>query len=446
MANVTSPSLVRQLGSLFEGGSVAGLSDRQLSSGSSRAATRPARPPSPPWWPGTGRWCWASAASSWATTTHAEDAFQAVFLVLARKARSIRDPDLLGNWLYGVALRTARKARGRLARQRKNEEDGVREVSGRARRAAPADQAVLDREQAEALHGEIDRLPGPSACRSCSATSRASRSTRRRDGSAGRPARSAADWPGARQAPPRADPPRRGALARGASAAMLAPRSASASVSSPPVRFHDPGRDPVRGRTGRRRRGALRPAAALAQEVLRSMLIHKLKLTVLTLLLLAAVATGAGIWLTLAGDAGGAREPPGEPLAKIAPGRSLDLPTARSRRRRPDVRGRPRARPRRQAGARARSWTSSAASPRAWIGATRSIRASVLLGRGGTDADGRFRLDAPARRRPASSRSTPWPPPPGTASAGPSSTPTPSSPRPRSGSGPSSPSAAGWST
>ena len=30
---------------------------------------------------------------------------------MARKARSIGDPDLLGNWLYGVALRTARGAK-----------------------------------------------------------------------------------------------------------------------------------------------------------------------------------------------------------------------------------------------------------------------------------------------------------------------------------------------
>jgi RNA polymerase sigma factor (sigma-70 family) len=41
----------------------------------------------------------------------AEDVFQAVFLVLVRKSGTIRRPELLANWLYGVACRVARKAR-----------------------------------------------------------------------------------------------------------------------------------------------------------------------------------------------------------------------------------------------------------------------------------------------------------------------------------------------
>src|SRR5260221_186487 len=48
----------------------------------------------------------------------AEDAFQATFLVLIRKAGSIRRPELVGNWLYGVACRIARKATAQPAHRR----------------------------------------------------------------------------------------------------------------------------------------------------------------------------------------------------------------------------------------------------------------------------------------------------------------------------------------
>src|SRR5271168_5119507 len=40
-----------------------------------------------------------------------EDAFQATFLVLVRKAPSLSRPSLLGNWLYGVAYRISSKIR-----------------------------------------------------------------------------------------------------------------------------------------------------------------------------------------------------------------------------------------------------------------------------------------------------------------------------------------------
>jgi RNA polymerase sigma factor (sigma-70 family) len=83
----------------------------------------------------------------------AEDAFQAVLLLLARKAASIRKGEAVGSWLYGVAYRTALKARQAAIRRQKRE----------ARAASPAPpqppwgEAAL-RELQRILDEEVQRL------------------------------------------------------------------------------------------------------------------------------------------------------------------------------------------------------------------------------------------------------------------------------------------------
>ncbi len=158
MPHAMTTSVVRQIESLYGGGSVAGLSDRQLierfvarrdAAGEAAFVALVAR---------HGSMVLGVCRQLLGDYQHAEDAFQAVFLVLARRAGLIRDPDLLSNWLYGVALRTARKARAGLARRRKSEEDHAANRPG-ACVTRPPDEAAIDREQAEALHEEIDRLP-----------------------------------------------------------------------------------------------------------------------------------------------------------------------------------------------------------------------------------------------------------------------------------------------
>src|SRR5215470_16141337 len=62
----------------------------------------------------------------------AEDAFQATFLVLVRKAGSLRARGLVGSWLYGVAHNTALKAKAMNRKRREKE----REAGAAPRREA----------------------------------------------------------------------------------------------------------------------------------------------------------------------------------------------------------------------------------------------------------------------------------------------------------------------
>ena len=89
------------------------------------------------------------------------DAYQAVFFVLARQAKAIRNRESVGNWLYGVAVRVS--ARAKVAAVRRQIRD--RRTIGAARSMA-ADVSVRHEaspaerhDQAEVVHQELSRLP-----------------------------------------------------------------------------------------------------------------------------------------------------------------------------------------------------------------------------------------------------------------------------------------------
>ncbi|MFO0909739.1 MAG: sigma-70 family RNA polymerase sigma factor [Isosphaeraceae bacterium] len=86
----------------------------------------------------------------------AEDAFQATFLVLARKARSVRQSGSVGGYLHGVAQRVSLKARTSMARRRVHERTHA-ELRALAEEATPSSPGDAWPE----LHEEIDRLPSP---------------------------------------------------------------------------------------------------------------------------------------------------------------------------------------------------------------------------------------------------------------------------------------------
>jgi RNA polymerase sigma factor (sigma-70 family) len=84
----------------------------------------------------------------------AEDAFQAVFLVLARRAADVRPREAVRGWLYGVAVRTAQKARVMSARRRAREVPCAEPPDGPAPACPEPDADAL-----RALDEEVAALP-----------------------------------------------------------------------------------------------------------------------------------------------------------------------------------------------------------------------------------------------------------------------------------------------
>jgi RNA polymerase sigma factor (sigma-70 family) len=81
------------------------------------------------------------------------DAFQATFVVLVRRAWSVRVSDSLAPWLYCVAYRVATRARSKLNRRRGRETDSVDSLTAPPSRDAERDELL------RLLHEELNRLP-----------------------------------------------------------------------------------------------------------------------------------------------------------------------------------------------------------------------------------------------------------------------------------------------
>jgi membrane fusion protein, heavy metal efflux system len=213
-----------------------------------------------------------------------EDAFQATFLALTRRAGSIGKGEALGSWLYKVAYRVALRVRARAAQHATQQESGLVLLAPQpaGSEVGPDVRPVLD--------AEINRLPEKyrAALILCYLQGKTTAEAARQLGCARGTVCSRLAWARRRL---RSCLTRRGlALSAAGLVAELAPGTTPAALVGATVKAA------VLFASGQASGGALSgPAIALAEGVLRAMVLTKLKMAVGGLLVLGVLGLGAGL-------------------------------------------------------------------------------------------------------------------------------------------------------
>jgi RNA polymerase sigma factor (sigma-70 family) len=144
--------ITRPLRALWDLGVVGGLSDTQLLDQVANGPTETVEPAFQALVERHGPMVLQVCRRVLVDPNDADDAFQATFLVLFRRARSVRNRGSIASWLHGVALRNARRANVEAARRRR-----IEARHGRSSVRPPDDAGRHD--LASLVHRELDRLP-----------------------------------------------------------------------------------------------------------------------------------------------------------------------------------------------------------------------------------------------------------------------------------------------
>jgi RNA polymerase sigma factor (sigma-70 family) len=161
MAGGTAKAVSEPLETLFGAGTCAGMSDGQLLSRFLAGRDQTGELAFQALVLRHGPMVWRVCDQALDDPNDVHDALQAVFLVLARRAGSIRSRHSVGSWLYGVALRVASRVRVTAIRRRiRDRRTNLSAQTIAVRSPRQGEQSLIEREeQARIVHQEVGRLP-----------------------------------------------------------------------------------------------------------------------------------------------------------------------------------------------------------------------------------------------------------------------------------------------